>query len=212
MACFQKQNKKKRNKKNGSEYKHRRRLWFLPPPVRRPNTIPFLSPFPSLSLSPYNPLPFPSQFPPCPNPLPSTTQYNLVPSMEHPGTYYVRIRGGPSSRSMDPTGCRVLWSRRLGGATPASWPGDTQLRVRAAVCPKQAVMLLGLLVLQGPLETPLVGITRAVISPLRQGTREGLKRLKWPPAKGETSSARRRHARGAPAGTRCASMDIKTFL
>ena len=52
------------------------------------------APFPSLSLSPYNPLPFPSQFPPCSNPLPSTTQYNLVPYMEHPGTYYVRIRGG----------------------------------------------------------------------------------------------------------------------
>ena len=58
----------------------------------------------------------------------------------------------------------------------ASWPGDTQLRVRAAVSSKQAVMLLGLLVLQGPLVTPLVGITRAVISPLRQGTRDGPKR------------------------------------
>ena len=33
-----------------------------------------------------------------------------------------------------------------------------------------------LLVLQGPLVTPLVGITRAVISPLRQGIREGLNR------------------------------------
>ena len=73
-------------------------------------------------------------------------------------------------------GGRGAGSRRPGGATPASWPGDTQLRVRAAVSPKQAVMLLGLLVLQGPLVTPLVGITRAVISPLRQGTRVGLKR------------------------------------
>ena len=35
---------------------------------------------------------------------------------------------------------------------------------------------------------------------------------KWPPTKGAISSARGRRARGAPAGTRCASMDIKTFF
>ena len=64
---------------------------------------------------------------------------------------------------------REAGSRRLGGATPASWPGSTQLRVRAAVSSKQAVRLLGLLVLQGPLVTPLGGITRAAISLISNG-------------------------------------------
>ena len=105
-GLFPKTKQKNEIKKNGSEYKHRRRLWFLAPPVRYPITIPFLSPFPSLSLSPYNPLPFPSQLPPCSNPLPSTTQYNSVPSMERPGTYVVRIRGGAKT---DREGMVVGW-------------------------------------------------------------------------------------------------------
>ena len=58
-----------------------------------------------------------------------------------------RLRHSSISPSSSPGGAHiVIWpragagSRRLGGATPASWPGDTQLRVRAAVCPNQAVM------------------------------------------------------------------------
>ena len=100
MACFQKQNKKKRNKKKGSEYKHAAAaLVFGPPrPSSQYHSLPLPIPFP---------LPIPIQPITIPFPVPSlsesASQYNPVQFSPLHGTpryvrsspYRIPIRSSP---------------------------------------------------------------------------------------------------------------------